>query len=64
MSFNMKMRSIGLTSALLLSAATAFAAEQDTVVQQQKSLLEKLDSLNAAVLGLKLNGSAKAGGAT
>ena len=46
----------------MLSAATAFAAENQTeVVTQQKSLLEKLDSLNAAVLGLKINGTAKAG---
>ncbi len=59
----MNMKKIGFTSALLLSAATAFAAESDqaSVASQQKSLLEKLDSLNAAVLGLKLDGTAKAG---
>lgn len=62
MNFNMNMRKILLTSAVALSAATAFAAENQTeVVTQQKSLLEKLDSLNAAVLGLKINGTAKAG---
>lgn len=60
MNFNMNKSKIALTSALLLSA-TAFAAESQEVVNQQKSLLEKLDSLNAAVLGLKLNGTAKAG---
>jgi hypothetical protein len=60
MNFNMKNRTIALTSALLFSAASAFAAE-GSIVQEQKSLLEKLDSLNAAVLGLKLNGTAKAG---
>ena len=62
MNFNMNMRKFLLTSAVAFSAATAFAAEnQAEVVTQQKSLLEKLDSLNAAVLGLKINGTAKAG---
>jgi hypothetical protein len=60
MNFNMKNRTIALTSALLFSAASAFAA-QDSVVQEQKSLLQKLDSLQESVLGLKLNGTAKAG---
>jgi hypothetical protein len=54
--------SFGLASAILFSAATAFA--EDDVQTQQKSLLQKLDSLNAAVLGLKLNGTLKAGGLT
>ena len=62
MNFNMNMRKFLLTSAVAFSAASAFAAEnQAEVVTQQKSLLEKLDSLNAAVLGLKINGTAKAG---
>lgn len=62
MNFNMNMRKILLTSAIAFSAASAFAAEnQAEVATQQKSLLEKLDSLNAAVLGLKINGTAKAG---
>ncbi len=62
MNFNMNMRKFLLTSALAFSATAAFAAEnQAEVVTQQKSLLEKLDSLNAAVLGLKINGTAKAG---
>ena len=62
MNFNMNMRKILLTSAIAFSAVSAFAAdEQAEVVTQQKSLLEKLDSLNAAVLGLKINGTAKAG---
>ena len=61
MNFNMKNRTIALTSALLFSAASAFAAAQDSVVQEQKSLLQKLDSLQEAVIGLKLNGTAKAG---
>ena len=62
MNFNMKNRTIALTSALLFSAASAFAAgAQDSVVQEQKSLLQKLDSLQESVIGLKLNGTAKAG---
>ena len=65
MNFNMNMRKFLLTSAVAFSAATAFAADnQGEVVTQQKSLLEKLDSLNAAVLGLKINGTAKAGALT
>ncbi len=60
MMFNKKISAFGLTSAVLLSAATAFA-DGESVEQQQKTLLQKLDSLNAAVLGLKLNGTAKAG---
>ena len=62
MNFNMNMRKFLLTSVVAFSAVAAFAADnQGEVVTQQKSLLEKLDSLNAAVLGLKINGTAKAG---
>lgn len=61
MNFNMKNRTIALTSAILFSAASAFAASQDSVLKEQKSLLQKLDSLQEAVIGLKLNGTAKAG---
>lgn len=64
MNFNMKIRTIALTSAILFSAGSALAAEQDSIVSQQKSLLEKLDSLNDAVLGLRVNGTARAGGLT
>lgn len=61
MKSNMKMHLLGFSSILLLSA-TAFAApERASVAVQQKSLLEKLDSLNDAVLGLRVNGSVKAG---
>ena len=60
MMFNKK---ISLASALLFSAATAFA-EGESIEVQQSSLLQKLDSLNAAVLGLKLNGTLKAGALT
>lgn len=58
MMFNKNLSVFGLASALLLST-TAFAEEP--VAQQQKSLLQKLDSLNAAVLGLRINGTVKAG---
>lgn len=52
----------GFSSVLLLSTVSAFAdAGQDSIAKQQKSLFEKLDSLNDAVLGLRVNGSAKAG---
>ena len=52
MNFNMNMRKFLLTSAVAFSTAAAFAADnQGEVVTQQKSLLEKLDYLNAAVLG-------------
>lgn len=52
----------GFSSMLLLSTVSAFAdAGQDSIAAQQKSLFEKLDSLNDAVLGLRVNGSAKAG---
>ena len=48
--------------AVMFSMSSAYAEDQDTIVQQQKSLIEKLDSLNDAVLGLRINGTAKAGG--
>lgn len=60
MMFNKKISAFGLTSAILFSA-TAAMAEGESVETQQKTLLQKLDSLNAAVLGLRVNGSAKAG---
>ena len=56
-------KKIALTSAILFSAATAFA-EGESVQAQQTSLLQKLDSLSASVLGLKFNGTVKAGGLT
>ena len=57
MMFNKK---ISLTSAILFATATAFA-EGESVETQQTSLLQKLDSLSSAVLGLKFNGTLKAG---
>ena len=41
-------KKIALTSAILFSAATAFA-EGESVEAQQTSLLQKLDSLSASV---------------
>ncbi|MCQ2061729.1 MAG: hypothetical protein MJY99_00135 [Fibrobacter sp.] len=47
---------------LLLCGAVAFASAQDSsLVNQQKSLLGTLDSLNSSVMGLRLGGTAKAG---
>ncbi len=61
MNSNMKKFVILPAMALLFSAGYAAAEGQDSIVQQQKSLIEKLDSLNDAVLGLRINGTAKAG---
>lgn len=60
MMFNKNLSVFGLASALLLST-TAFAEEGQPVAQQQKTLLQKLDSLNASVLGLRINGTVKSG---
>lgn len=47
---------------LLLCGAVAFAAAEDsTLVDKQKSLVNTLDSLNSSVAGLRLGGTAKAG---
>lgn len=64
MNFNMNIRTIAFASAFLFSAGLAMADDQDATVEKQKSLLETLDSLNDAVLGLRVNGTAKAGGLT
>ena len=61
MNSNMKKFVILPAMALLFSAGYAAAEDQDSIVLQQKSLIEKLDSLNDAVLGLRINGTAKAG---
>ena len=62
MNFNMKIKTIALVSSFFFAAGSAMAADQDSIVSQQKSLLETLDSLNDAVLGLRVNGTAKSGG--
>ncbi|MCQ2097700.1 MAG: hypothetical protein MJY87_07135 [Fibrobacter sp.] len=59
---NTKKTSIILTAALM-SAAAAFA-DDAAVVEKQTSLLHKLDSLNEAILGLRVSGTAKAGALT
>lgn len=59
MMFNKKLSSVAVASAFLFTASNALA--QEDVAQKQTSLIEKLDSLNASVLGLRLNGTAKAG---
>ena len=64
MNFNMKIQTIALISSFLFSAGYALAEGQDSVVAKQKSLLETLDSLNDAVLGLRVNGTARAGALT
>ena len=47
---------------LLLCGAIAFAAAEDsTLVEKQKNLANTLDSINGAVMGLRLGGTAKAG---
>lgn len=47
---------------LLLCGAVAFAsAEDSTLVERQTSLLNTLDSMNSAVMGLRVGGTAKAG---
>ena len=61
MNSNMKKFVILPAMALFFTASFAVAEEQDSIVVQQKSLIEKLDSLNDAVLGLRINGTAKAG---
>ena len=61
MNANMKKFVVLPAMALFFSASVAAAEGQDSIVVQQKSLIEKLDSLNDAVLGLRINGTAKAG---
>ena len=52
MNSNMKKFVILPAMALLFSAGYAAAEDQDSIVQQQKSLIEKLDSLNSGKPGL------------
>ena len=61
---NTRKTSIILASAILVGASFAFAENDSALVEKQKSFLEKLDSLNEAVLGLRLKGTAKAGAST
>ena len=50
---NTKKTSIIFASALMFSAVAAFAEGDAAVAEKQTSLLQKLDSLNQAVLGLQ-----------
>ena len=61
---NTKKTSIIFASALMFSAAAAFADGDSAVVEKQTSFLQKLDSLNKSILGLRLGGTAKAGALT
>lgn len=46
---------------LAMTAITASATADSALVQRQNSLLDKLDSLNSAVLGFRLGGTVKGG---
>lgn len=61
---NTKKTSIIFASALMFSAAFAFAEGDAAVAEKQTSFLQKLDSLNKSILGLRLGGTAKAGALT
>lgn len=61
---NTKKTSIIFASALMFSAAFAFAEGDSAVAEKQTSFLQKLDSLNKSILGLRLGGTAKAGALT
>ena len=61
---NTKKTSIIFASALMFSAVAAFAEGDAAVAEKQTSLLQKLDSLNQSILGLRLGGTAKAGALT
>ena len=61
---NTKKTSIIFASALLLSSVAAFAEGEVAVEEKQTSFLQKLDSLNKSILGLRLGGTAKAGALT
>ena len=61
---NTKKTSIIFASALMFSAVAAFAEGEAAVAEKQTSFLQKLDSLNQAILGLRLSGTAKAGALT
>ena len=61
---NPKKTSIIFASALMFTAAAAFAEGDAAVAEKQTSFLQKLDSLNQSILGLRLGGTAKAGALT
>ena len=59
---NNKKITLIFATAFMFSATAAFAEADSAVVVKQTSFLQKLDSLNKAILGLRLGGTAKAGG--
>ena len=61
---NNKKTTLFFATALMFSATAAFAEADSAVVVKQTSFLQKLDSLNKAILGLRLGGTAKAGALT
>ena len=61
---NNKKTTLIFATALMFSATAAFAEADSAVVVKQTSFLQKLDSLNKAILGLRLSGTAKAGALT
>jgi len=61
---NNKKTTLVIATALMFSASAAFAEADSSVAVKQTSFLQKLDSLNKSILGLRLGGTAKAGGLT
>ncbi|OWU99892.1 hypothetical protein [Fibrobacter sp. UWR2] len=61
---NNKKTTLIFATALMFSATAAFAEADSSVVTKQTSFLQKLDSLNKSILGLRLGGTAKAGALT
>ena len=58
---NKDMQTMAFKVVLFCSAVAAFAASDSSLVSRQTGLMEKLDSLNASVLGLRVNGTARGG---
>ena len=61
---NNKKTTLIFATALMFSATAAFADADSSVATKQSSFLQKLDSLNKSILGLRLSGTAKASGLT
>lgn len=61
---NNKKTTLIFATALMFSATAAFAEADSSVATKQTSFLQKLDSLNKSILGLRLGGTAKAGALT
>ena len=61
---NNKKTTLIFATAFMFSASAALAEGDSAVAVKQTSFLQKLDSLNKSILGLRLGGTAKAGGLT